>query len=501
MPSKRKKICPAPGLHKLNPENLTVGELLPGALCTIDGRIMLREGQILKPEVLNRLRERLAEGIFGGAEWPTTYHAASEVTRSADSPAASQIRNENTPKELASFSVDELQPGTRLTSNLYTNRGALLAKKGAEITSRLLAKLKQYCIFEVQLGDPEPADTKVEPSETRPAKRRKVPPPDTPKARRVLPLADLQAELKRGKVLYQESIDRVGESMEDAFRGKRSSTTVLRQVISDFVGFLRMDPGVLPGLMMVGETPPEYLYQHGLNVALMAMSTATALNVSEEEIAEIGMGAIMQDIGMLSVPQTLRFAPRSLTDAERVEVQRHPIYSFDMLQRLGASETSLMIAYQAHERPDRSGYPNGRHRMLIHPHARLVSAADAYVALSSQRPHRAGCSPYEAMRTLLTEANENRLDPDAVRTILDCMSLFPLGSYVSLSDGTIAKVIRANPGKHTKPVVVALNADGSETESEIDLANNDTPQIVKAHASAPGLAPQPTPSTAAALVA
>lgn len=140
----------------------------------------------------------------------------------------------------------------------------------------------------------------------------------------------------------------------------------------------------------------------------------------------------------------------------------------------------MMIAYQSHERPDRSGYPKGRHRMLIHPFARIVGAADAYVALSSQRPHRDGRIPYQAMTTLLEEANRDRHDRDAVRTILDCLSLFPLGSYVNLSNGSRARVLRANPGLHTRPVVLQLNADGTDSDVEIDLSLEDDLSVAKA---------------------
>ena len=233
----------------------------------------------------------------------------------------------------------------------------------------------------------------------------------------------------------------------------------------------------------------------------MAMPVATTANVPEDQIPEIGMGAMMQDLGMMSVSGELRFAPRSLTEAERAEVERHPTYTVDLLQRLGVPDTSLMIAYQAHERPDRSGYPNGRHRMLIHPLARLVSAVDAYVALSSKRAHRPNRSPYEAMRVLLAEANENRQDADAVRAILDSLSLFPLGSYVTLSDGNDARVVRANPGKHTRPVVVVLNTDGTETACEVDLARSADLKIVKALESAPGLAAKASLAASPALVA
>ena len=492
--------CATPDLYRLDPKNLLVGEPLPGTLYTDAGRVILREGRILEPDLLTRLKGHQELGLFGDAEWSPDYFDESEVARPADTVADDQLPDGNASKDYSSLSVDDLLPGTRLISDIYSNRGALLARKGAEITEAFLNKLKQYCIFEVQMEAPATED-QSDPPKTKSVSKGKGRNERTSGQERIITPSELQTERERGKAVYEQSIDRVEETMRDAFKGRKTSATAIRDLISEFVGLLRIDSGLLPGLMQIGEMPSEYLYQHGLNVAVLAMSAAASLDLPDHEVAEIGLGAIMPDIGMLQVPESLRFAARPLTQAERAEVQRHPIYSVNLLQRLGVPEASVMIAYQAHERPDRSGYPNGRHRMLIHPYARLVSAADTYVAMTSERSHRPFVSPYEAMRTLLEEANQNMLDAGAVRTILDCMSLFPLGSYVDLSDGTSAKVIRANPGQHTKPVVVALDADGSESGIEVDLAGNNRIHVVRALESAPKPVNVTPPSTSTGGVA
>ena len=478
----------ARALHELDPLELELGEPLPGALCTVDGRVVMRKGVTLEFEVLDRLRQRLADGLYGGAEWPSTFRVAAPDRQHAESSKQSTPPG-GKPAELTSLSVEKLQPGMRLTSNLYTNRGALLLTEGAEITYRLLARLRQYRIFEVQLGAPQSTTlshtgTPVA-SESQRALRRRGSSKNAPVRQQPLSIADLRAEIQLGTTLYEASIDRIMAVTEDAMQGRKSSTTAIRSLVSDFLGFLRLDPSILPGLVQIGETPPEYLFKHGLNVALTAISAASALNLPEDAITNIGMGAMMQDLGMLSVPRALRFAPRMLAEEEKLEIKRHPTHSADLLDRLGMPGVSAVIAYQAHERPDRSGYPNGRHRMLIHPHARLVTAADSYVALSSERPHRPNYSPYDAMRTILQEASENRLDGEAVRTLLDGLSLFPLGSYVGLCDGSSAKVLRANHGQHTKPVVMVLNADGSDSDCELDLAVDESVRIVLALKSAP----------------
>ncbi len=118
--------------------------------------------------------------------------------------------------------------------------------------------------------------------------------------------------------------------------------------------------------------------------------------------------------------------------------------------------------------------------MLIHPYARVVAAADAYAAMCSNRPHRNGRSPYQAMEILLKQASRDLFDRGVIRTFLDCMSLFPVGSYVKLSNGQAAKVVHANPGLHTRPVVLLLDRDGSESDIELDLGRDDTVQVVQA---------------------
>jgi HD-GYP domain-containing protein (c-di-GMP phosphodiesterase class II) len=147
----------------------------------------------------------------------------------------------------------------------------------------------------------------------------------------------------------------------------------------------------------------------------------------------------------------------------------------EKLDTVGAD--ALLVGYQAHERCDRSGYPRRRHRMFIHPLARLVAAADVYAAVTCPRPHRAGLSPHGAMKLLLREAQAERLDRDVVRAFLHALSMFPVGSYVRLSDGTAGRVLRSNPDNPLRPVIVPLQSDGEEADDVVDLGRQKQLQI------------------------
>ncbi len=259
-------------------------------------------------------------------------------------------------------------------------------------------------------------------------------------------------------------------------------------MLTPFMEMLTSDSSLLPAITRMKLTPGEYLYQHSLNVALLSMSAAARLGVRKEILLEIGMGAFLQDVGMLEMPEEIRMAPRPLTPEERMLVAEHPHYTLDYLQGIeGLGSISLVICYQAHERANGAGYPHNRPRREIHPYARLVSAADVYTAISSHRPYRPAQAPYEAIVTVLRETGSNLFDRDVIRNLLDCISLFPIGSYVRLSNGQYAKVLRANADQHTKPVIVPLNADGSECDYEIDLARTNYATIV---AALPSVGPQ-----------
>lgn len=170
-------------------------------------------------------------------------------------------------------------------------------------------------------------------------------------------------------------------------------------------------------------------------------------------------------------------ASRRLDPAERIEIERHTTITLDMLERIGGVTTAMMfVGYQCHERCDGSGYPNRRKKMLLHTYGRIGAIADAYTALTHERPHRSAYTPYEAVYQLLVDGAADKFDRQILRVMLDRLSLVPIGSYVTLSTGELAKVVRPNPaGMHTKPVVALIGADGRELDETIDLGH--TPEI------------------------
>ena len=230
----------------------------------------------------------------------------------------------------------------------------------------------------------------------------------------------------------------------------------------------------------LGINPPKHDYagKQSFHVAMLATSIGAHMGWDEKTLVELGIGCLLHDIGMARVPAGSYKNSRVLDVSEFGEIARHPLHTFDLLggHCLSVPLVSRMVAYQIHERCNGSGYPRQRSGDSIHQAAKVAAVADVYVALVSARPHRPALMPYYAVEHLLYGVKSGEFDGAAVRALLKTVSLFPIGSYLALKDGRVARVIRANPEHFGRPVIEAWQPDQlNRAPKVIDLAQE--PQL------------------------
>ncbi len=222
-------------------------------------------------------------------------------------------------------------------------------------------------------------------------------------------------------------------------------------------------------LMRLKGDPNTILYRHGIKTALLSMTLATQMGFGEDQVTDAGVAALVHDLGMLKVPPHIRAAQRRLTPVEWQLVREHPTHTLNILDKLtGVNDSVKTAAYQVHERCDASGYPRHRHAQFIHPMAKVIAVADTYAALTDDRAYRKSMTGHEAMKTILREVQAGKHDRSVARALLDTMSMFPVGTMVSLSDSRTARVLRGVPGQPTHPVVVVIK-NGKPVDWELDL--------------------------------
>lgn len=259
---------------------------------------------------------------------------------------------------------------------------------------------------------------------------------------------------------FVEVKDTVEADVFNLFQHFKEKDVIDGNYVSDLskkiIGALIRDKDLLLNLLNM-ESKIEYLAKHSMHTAIIAVNIATALDYSSKQILEMAYAALLHDVGMFRISEKVRDKTGRLTQHEFLEIQKHPTYNLDYLQRVRRIPMSTpIVTYQIHERLDRSGYPKQKSGNLIHGFAKIIAVADVYSALTSDRPYRKKLSPFRASRTLVDMGSEGKLDVNCIRNFLKFVCLFPVGSWVRLNNGHIGKVISANADDYTRPVITIM---------------------------------------------
>lgn len=173
-------------------------------------------------------------------------------------------------------------------------------------------------------------------------------------------------------------------------------------------------------LALTLEARDPYTRGHSERVAQFARQIAFQMNLSQEEREAIDIAAGFHDIGKLAISNEILLKPDVLTPSERAEIQRHLTKAVEMLRFLDFLKDVLPNIEYHHERYDGKGYPSGLKGGQIPLGARILAVADAYDALTSERPYRPALSNGRAMETLKQGAG-TQWDPIVVEAFLSAL--------------------------------------------------------------------------------
>ena len=161
----------------------------------------------------------------------------------------------------------------------------------------------------------------------------------------------------------------------------------------------------------------QYTENHSYRVSVYATKIAVALGLDDERIEDVRAAALLHDIGKLDISRQLLYKAARLTAGEFAEVQKHVSKGASMLEPVGGSlQRILPIVLSHHDKFDGSGY-NPAKGEEIPVEARVITVADVYDALTSDRPYRKAMSTYEARETIMKGAG-TEFDPKVVDAFL-----------------------------------------------------------------------------------
>ena len=169
------------------------------------------------------------------------------------------------------------------------------------------------------------------------------------------------------------------------------------------------------------EARDEYTRGHSARVTAIADAIARRLGWDDERLDLLQLGGPLHDVGKLAIPDDVLRKPGRLDDHELAQIREHPRLGARILLRLAAFRGALPYVLYHHERWDGTGYPTGRAGEQIPLEARVLAVADAFDAMTSDRPYRPALSREEALAEV-ERCSGTQFDPEIVRIFLDLFS-------------------------------------------------------------------------------
>ena len=248
----------------------------------------------------------------------------------------------------------------------------------------------------------------------------------------------------------------------------KESSEQISNVTNELITSLYADDNILLKMHQL-QSYDDYTYKHCLRVAMMSVTIGKSLGLERHVMRDLCEAALLHDIGKRTIDVDIIRKPGRLTDDEFDAIKKHPQNGYLLLRKNGGySEQILNAVLMHHEKYDGTGYPLGLKGDQITYLARIITVADVYDALTSNRPYRQPWSVAEAEEFMMGGANTH-FDYNIITAFLAAFAPYPEGHNVILSDDRRATVISNNTNV-LRPVIRVHNDDG--TEETIDLYND-----------------------------
>lgn len=192
---------------------------------------------------------------------------------------------------------------------------------------------------------------------------------------------------------------------------------------------------------------------HALNVSVVAMLIGRSLGLAQHDMLDLGVGALMHDVGKQGMAERYRHAGEHCSPAEAAAYREHVARGVAQGRRMALSPGALTVLAQHHEHADGNGFPQQLNTDQMSLAARIVAIVNRYDNLCNPAARSVALTPHEAVATLFAQGC-SRFDATVLNAFIRAVGIYPAGSLVQLTDDRHAMVVAVNSSRPLKPRVL-----------------------------------------------
>lgn len=309
--------------------------------------------------------------------------------------------------------------------------------------------------------------------------------PDTPnnlslwdQKKECISKADLYRQnRKKIAIKYRESEKRIKNLTSDLKTAPANAIRDAHQVIEDMAANFDTDTNVLVNLVNLSSSDFSF-HSHSLNVTVLSMIVGRSLGLDKKELNALGIGALLHDIGKISIPGSVLYKKAPKTSSEIELLKTHVLAGARMVSQIdGVPQESIDVISRHHEFLDGSGYPAGFREESISLICRIVTIANIYDNLCNSNNPKLSMTPKAAMAILYAKYT-TQLDLKIVQQFIRTFGIYPPGTVVKLSDDSIGLVVSVDPKELLKPTLILYNPDIPANQALlINLSDHDKLEV------------------------
>lgn len=260
---------------------------------------------------------------------------------------------------------------------------------------------------------------------------------------------ELSADAKeRARQTYVHSMDVTREVITSARIGRSPGLKRVKRAVQGIVDSILTDAASTIGLTLLRDFD-EYTFVHSVNVCILSVALGRRLGLTRDQLLDLGLAALLHDIGKSRVPVEMLNKRGELEPSERATLQTHTWQGVLALFAMPSGESrpwrAMTAAYEHHMRTDLSGYPTTSRPRTLSLFSKIIAVADGFDAATTTRVYRdTPWTPAEVLRGMRDNPRLG-LDPVVVKAFINLTGIYPVGTVVVLDTFELALVVAANP--------------------------------------------------------
>ena len=264
-----------------------------------------------------------------------------------------------------------------------------------------------------------------------------------------------EIEFPVAKATFQDSSEKMRLIFNDLRLGKALDVLAVKDTVHALTSSILRNPDALK-ILCVLEERDNNAVTHALHVCILTLTFAYYLGLNKDMLEQLGVGALLHDIGETKLPAGLFWKSEPFTKEEKSEVVKHTEYGVEIIKDIqGLTSVVVDIVRDHHERLNRSGFPKQAGGDEISYNAMLVSIVDVYDSVTMGYEGRSTVSCTDALKSMYDWRNE-LFQGELIEHFIQCLGIYPIGSVVKLNTGEVGIVVTFDDCSRLAPRIMIL---------------------------------------------